>query len=236
MNKGNIIRLSESDLKDIIKDTANAIISEMAYPASFNMEEFKSLKSFAKRLEYCKSRLPRLGAGSSRVVFRVDDDKVLKLAKNRKGIAQNLAEIDVLTDGYSYSILPDIFDYDENGLFLEAELCRKATEKDFQNIYGVPWGAHCCAVYDEYNAHNGRKLYYNPYSKFQPVVDSVCHGEDNDTMSFFNEVHDYVANHHNDPIGDLTRIANWGIDYEGYFKLVDAGFNKDVAARYYGIK
>ena len=84
MNKGNIIRLSESDLKDIIKDTANAIISEMAYPASFNMEEFKSLKSFAKRMEYCKSRLPRLGAGSSRVVFRVDDDKVLKLAKKRK--------------------------------------------------------------------------------------------------------------------------------------------------------
>lgn len=231
-----IIRITEGNLRDIIGECVSAVISEMAYPASFNMDEFKSLNTFAKRLEYCKARLPRLGAGTSRVVFRVDDDKVLKLAKNRKGIAQNLAEIDVLTDGYSYSILPDIFDYDENGLFLEAELCRKATEKDFQNIYGVPWGAHCCAVFDEYNAHNGRKLYYNPYSQFQPVVDSVWNGEDNDTMSFFNEVHDYVANHHNDPIGDLTRIANWGIDYEGYFKLVDAGFNKDVATRYYGFK
>lgn len=231
-----IIRITEGNLRDIIGECVSAVISEMAYPASFNMEEFKSLNTFAKRLEYCKARLPRIGAGSSRVVFKVDDDKVLKLAKNRKGIAQNLAEIDVLTDGYSYAILPDIFEYDENGLFLECEICRKATEKDFQAIYGVPWGAHCCAVYEEYGVHNPRyrQRWINPYSQFQPIVDSIWQGEDNDTMYFFNEVHDYVANHSNDPVGDLVRIANWGIDSEGYFKLVDAGLNKEVGETYYG--
>lgn len=230
-----IIRITEGNLRDIIGESVGAVISEMAYPASFNMEEFKSLKTFAKRLEYCKARLPRLGAGSSRVVFKVDDDKVLKLAKNRKGIAQNLAEIDVLTDGYSYAILPDVFDYDENGLFLECEICRKATEKDFQAIYGVPWGALCCAIWEQYlNYNHQQKRYGNPYSKFEPIVQQVWQGEDNDTMYFFNEVWDYVANHSNDPVGDLTRVANWGIDSEGYFKLVDAGLNKEVGETYYG--
>lgn len=227
-----IIRIAEGNLRDIIGECVSAVISEMAYPASFNMDEFKRLKTFAKRLEYCKARLPRIGAGSSRVVFKVDNDKVLKLAKNRKGIAQNLVEINELTDIYSSVILPEIFDYDEDGLFLECELCRKATEKDFHAIYGVPWGALCCVAWKEYLNHNRRG--WNPYSEFEPVVQQIWKGGDNDTSEFLDNVREYVANHSNNPVYDLTRVANWGIDFEGYFKLVDCGLDDDVYRQYYG--
>ena len=68
------------------------IINEMAYPVSFNMDEFKMLKTFAARIKYCQARLQRISSGSSRIVYKIDNEKVLKLAKNRKGIAQNEAE------------------------------------------------------------------------------------------------------------------------------------------------
>ena len=64
--------------------TINEDIDEMAYPASFNMEEFKNCNSFAARVRYCQARLPRISSGSSRIVYKIDDEKVLKLAKNAK--------------------------------------------------------------------------------------------------------------------------------------------------------
>lgn len=75
------IYITESQYKNII--------GEMAYPVSFNFDEFKSLKSFAQRVRYCDEHLQKLGSGSSRIVYVVDNDKVLKLAKNKKGLAVN---------------------------------------------------------------------------------------------------------------------------------------------------
>ena len=68
------------------------IIDEMAYPVSFNMAEFKTLTMFAERIRYCQTRLQRISSGSARIVYKIDNEKVLKLAKSRKGIAQNEAE------------------------------------------------------------------------------------------------------------------------------------------------
>ena len=39
--------------------------------------------------------LARIGAGSSRVVFVADDQTAIKVAKNKKGLAQNELEIEV---------------------------------------------------------------------------------------------------------------------------------------------
>ena len=60
------------------------IINEMAYPVSFNMDEFKMLKTFAARIKYCQAKLQRISSGSSRIVYKIDNEKVLKLAKTVK--------------------------------------------------------------------------------------------------------------------------------------------------------
>ena len=75
-----------SELSKLIAET---VMDEMAYPVGFNMKTLISLPSFAKRLQYCMQYLKKIGAGSSRVVFAVDNEKVLKVAKNEKGIEQN---------------------------------------------------------------------------------------------------------------------------------------------------
>ena len=84
-------------MKNMIKLIENV---DEAYPASFNMEEFKNMKSFNQRIQYCEQNLQRISSGSSRIVYRIDDEKVLKLAKNKKGLAQNEAEVDFGTESY----------------------------------------------------------------------------------------------------------------------------------------
>ncbi|MBR4624207.1 MAG: nucleotidyltransferase domain-containing protein [Alphaproteobacteria bacterium] len=61
-------------------------LNEAAMPG-FNLQTLSSIKSFAGRLKYCKQMLgPSFGSGSSRIIFEIDDEKVLKLAKNKKAL------------------------------------------------------------------------------------------------------------------------------------------------------
>jgi hypothetical protein len=129
--------------KVFITESQMNYIKEMAYPISFNMEEFKNIKSFANRLKYCEERLKKLGAGTSRRVYQIDDEKCLKLAKNNKGIAQNIEEINLGNDMYAGSCFAKVYDYDPNGLFVEMELARNAKESDFERLVGIPFDVYC---------------------------------------------------------------------------------------------
>ena len=83
------------------------------YPSSFDMGTFKSLKSHAGRNRYAQEHLQRLSSGSSRIVYKIDDEKVLKLAKNDKGIAQNEVEIEYGQYPDIDDVVAKIFDYDD---------------------------------------------------------------------------------------------------------------------------
>ena len=198
----------------------------MAYPTSFNFDEFRQIRTFAERVRYCDARLVKLGAGSSRIVYKVDEDKVLKLAKNSKGLAQNQVEIRLGTEPY-YTCFAEVYEYDENGLWVEMQICTKAKASDFKAIYGVPFDALRCAMYDM--CGNG----FNPFADFRPIVQEIWDGEENDTQDFFNSVHEYIAGENLNSPGDLLRLSSWGITFEGYFILIDYGLNDDVFDTYY---
>lgn len=94
----------------------------------FNMNEFKKLvkrynthpdgitgepaSSPKNYFEYASLNLEELGKGSSRIVYLLSAKKVLKIALNVKGIAQNEAEIDIYTNPKTKAIIAKIFDYD----------------------------------------------------------------------------------------------------------------------------
>jgi len=108
------------------------------YPLSWNIEEFKNLKSFNKRIKYCEQNLQRISSGTSRIVYKIDETKVLKLAKNEKGVAQNKTEINFSEDYLWDMVVAKLFDYDEYGLWVEMELARKVTTSIWNNIVGIP--------------------------------------------------------------------------------------------------
>ena len=125
-------------MKNIIitEEQFKRLMQEMSYPTTFNMDEFKSLTSFQKRIEYCKQRLRRLGAGTSRIVYEIDEEKVLKLAKNGKGVAQNQEEIKLGADYYANSCgcCAEVYDYDDINWFV-----RKGFVLDKQEVKEYEW-------------------------------------------------------------------------------------------------
>ena len=127
-------------MKKVLRKLIREFIQEMEldedYPASFSMETFKSLGSHAGRNRYAAEHLKRIGSGSSRIVYKIDDEKVLKLAKNDKGISQNETEIQWGNERYFSSILAQTIDSDDKGLWVEMELARKISRPEFKKLVG----------------------------------------------------------------------------------------------------
>ena len=210
----------------------NIVLKEMAYPVSFNMDEFKSLKYFKQRIEYCQSRLPRISSGSSRIVYKVDNNKVLKLAKNRKGIAQNEAEAG---DYYKNSIdcFAEIYDCDNNYLWIEAQIAKKIKESDFKRLTGYGFDVICQWIRSCASRYN-RNISYN--KQYDKIFDSE-EFEENFEYSIFYYLEEYLGNYQLNSIGDLTRISSWGIvqDDNGEERavIIDSGLSDDVWDNYY---
>lgn len=219
------IIINESQLEHIIK--------EMAYPNTFNMDEFKSLTSFQKRVEYCRQRLKRLGAGTSRIVFEIDNEKVLKLAKNSKGVAQNQEEIRLGNDNF-VNCFTKVYDYDERGLFVEMEKARPAKESDFERLTGYPWDIYCDFLRRIANSytHPSRHTYIN-----RSYNDAYEHFNENwDSDNFMCNVFDYMMNYQLRTWGDLERISSYGVVQRPWGEdlvIIDFGLSEDVWNNYY---
>lgn len=209
----------------ITEEQEKLLMHEMAYPSSFNFDEFSQLKSFAQQVKYCEARLKRLSSGSSRIVYLVDGDKVLKLAKNKKGVAQNKTEIR-LSDCPYYTCFAPVYNYDPDGLWCEMEYCYKAIKSEFKRLYGVPFEALCCFILD-------LKGPYNIFSEYREIVDQVWENGDTDTQDLFNAVHDYIANEGLNVVLDLCRLSSWGITSDGCFVIVDYGLDNENYETFY---
>jgi len=111
-------------------------VDEMAYPTNFDFEKFRSINSFVGRIKYAKEMLlGRVGSGSGRAVFRIDDEKVLKVALNGKGVQQNSTEAGAYKQ--DYDAVARVFDYDQEGTWIEMELAKKINASRFQQLVGV---------------------------------------------------------------------------------------------------
>lgn len=98
------------------------------------MEEFKTIDSFSKREEYCNKHLIKINSGSSREVFKINEEVALKLAKNEKGIAQNKVECTIWHEKYD-NILARVYSYDEEGMYLEMELAKEIILKKVNTLF-----------------------------------------------------------------------------------------------------
>lgn len=194
------------------------------YPQSFNMEEFKKLNSFSKRIKYCEENLERINSGSSRIVYKIDDEKVLKLAKNAKGLAQNDVEIRNSQDYYISSLLADIFEYDENDLWLEMEYCKKLTFGRFKEITGVSF-KDFKYILNYANQESSNRRSYIRYSK-PDIYDDL------EDYEFVYSMVDYIQNY-DVLIGDLLRISSYGEDKHNNVVIIDYGLDNDVYKTHY---
>lgn len=202
-------------------------LNEAVYPENFDMEFFKSLRKFSQRIKYCENTLRRISSGSSRIVYQIDDATVLKLAKNQKGIAQN--KVEGQPDWYrdSIGLFAEVYDREENYLWIEMQLADRPKYSDFYRITGFTFRTICNWLGYIGNKYcDDKDAMYFRSEEFQEKYD----------YSILQRLEDYV-NNYNIPVGDLQRISSWGLVHdkngEEDIVLIDYGLDDNVFNTYY---
>lgn len=188
-------------------------------------DSFKTRHSFAalKRLLDNRPDVEYLGSGSSRLVYKVNEDKVLKIAKNVKGVAQNETEADWGLK--NYGVAAEWYDVSDEGIWIESEVCSKVKVTDFKKKLGFTFKYFCdCLRYCHYERNPGKYRYYH--------VEKPEGYEETYDNDFIRSFYDYIADF-GVPVGDLTRISSYGYNHEGNIVLVDTGLSDNVYDEYY---
>ena len=202
------------------------------YPSSWNIETFKSLRSFAQRIKYCEEHLQRISSGSARIVYKVDDEKVLKLAKNKKGLAQNELEAEYSRYNDLSDILARTFDSADDNTWVEMELARKVTPAVFKQVTGFNWEDFKKAMEKQYYRANPEKDRWGMADK-KVIPDELDQQmwEDEFVYPMLNLMANYDI-----PVGDLLRTSSYGVvkrDGQDAIVLIDYGLNNEVYDSYY---
>lgn len=200
---------------------------------TFNLDELSSIYSFRGRYNYCVQHLGKhVGKGSSRAVFQIDDEKVLKLAINDKGIAQN--EQEGQKDCYleQLDVVPKLFETDDDYKWIISEFVLPAKTQDFRVCLGVDentfyrfiitdWVERCGTSRDrQYQAHN-----MLPNEKFEQLL------ENENLMPW----DDYIGNYR-PAFGDMVAKRNYGMtlrDGNPTIVLLDSGLTEEIYDKFY---
>jgi hypothetical protein len=217
-------------MKLIITEKTYRRLFEMAYPSSFNPEEFMRLEPFSKKIRYCKEHLQPIAYGTGRYVFSIDNDKVLKLARNIKGIAQNQQEYIMSTDYVlnSAGIIGEIFDYDEDYKWLEMEWLDSITVAQFKQKTGITFQNYKEVLFYFFYSTFRTKNSWGPSYQKPKNYDEVW---ENENISPFLEC---IGNYKDFFTYDLARIGSYGLSRkDGKIKIRDAGLTNSVFQNYY---
>lgn len=188
-------------------------------------DAFKTRHSFAglRRIMDTTDGIEYIASGSARAVYKVSDDKVLKIAKNPKGIGQNETEAD--WGLRNYGVAAEWYDVSDQGIWIESEICSKVKITDFKKELGFTFKYFCdCLRYHHYEVNPGHYRYSKPQKP-----DGYEDTYDNDFIRAF---YDYIGDF-GVPVGDLVRISSYGRNQKGEIVLVDTGLNEDVFNNYY---
>ena len=198
----------------------------MLNESNFDIKEFEKINSFIARKRYADEYLRKIGAGSSRIVYETPDGKVLKLAKNPKGIAQNEYECGLGNDYYAADYITEIFDCDPNNLWILSEKAKKLTPTRFKQLTGVPIDGLNTFLHNMYAKNNPSKRMH------------VFGGVDNNFYlenEFAKGIIEFMLTY-DMPAGDLGRLSSYGEvirDGQPDVVLVDYGLSQDVYSSYY---
>lgn len=202
-------------------------LDEAPIPDDWDKGVFSDSGSFRGMLRHAIERSTKIGTGSSRVAFQIPfegRETILKIAKNKKGLAQNEAEVDALANDWylkKLNITIPIIDYDETSerpRWIHMEKASKVSPSEFRRITGG--SPDDLIAYALYASGRIAKGYYGDKNKINPDADVVS--------SFV----DYVGSYTHHPVGDYTRLANWGL-YKGNLVIIDIGLTDDVYSSHY---
>lgn len=188
---------------------------------SFSLDVFKTLPNESIMLAYAENYLDEIGRGSSRGVFVLTSKKVLKVALNPKGLAQNRAEVQVYTDPATADTAAAIHDADEEGRWLISDVVRPlSSEEEFRKLTGVEWSDFVVDLEATLSSTARATWGHADMRKdAQPFTKAVYKMAEMGSSRL--------------KVGDLTELGHWGKTPDGRVVILDYGFTEDVATKHY---
>lgn len=200
----------------LLRNYIQELLHEKAQMApGFNVNALKGMKTVPEIYQYVKKFLKPMGRGSSRMTFLLGGKKILKLAKNQAGIAQNEAEVDVYTNPSTKNVVSRIYSYDPQYKWLVSELVKPLSWDEFEKV--TRWG----------------------WQEFVDCLKSALVGggfQEKDVpqhmQQWFNAVLQ-MAKANNLSLGDLKVDDHWGKTADNRVVLLDYGLTHDVGEKHY---
>jgi len=119
LKENKTIIITESQRKQLLEVISGNTRSDFFQ----ELDTYASVEDYGDCFKLCRQYLgDAIGSGSSRTVFQLDDEKVLKLAMSERGMAQNKAEIDAYRRTTKFKdIFPQIFSVGYNNTYYISE-------------------------------------------------------------------------------------------------------------------
>lgn len=202
---------------------------------NFDTDNFKSIKFFKSRFDYCKQTLGKpIGNGSSRIVWKLNDKLVIKLAKNKKGLAQNQAEINLLKNNLYKNMFTKIYEFDNvNYQWLITEKAQKLTNNLTQKILNIDYDTFedfCISTW-----MSKPEFINQPYYKELPKHYKKMLVNNKPLQQWYRFI---MKNNQIYSIAELINPSNLGVvirNNQPQIIIIDAGFNEDIAKNQYNI-
>lgn len=191
----------------------------------FDLEYLNSLKSYSDKIKYVKSKLKKIGEGTSRIVFDMEDGYVIKLAKNEKGLDQNLTDGDWGLQKMYPELIPELKDKDEKDdcYWIIVKKANKINSAKFKSLTGMSFNEFSNAITEADYNRLGKIKWANVSDSVKKMLD------DEDSIVY--KVNDIIGNY-DILVGDLVKISSWG-EIDGKAKIVDAGLTNTTFNTHY---
>lgn len=209
-------------------------LMEAPLPDDWDADIFNPRIPFRTRVEYAKQRAEYVAQGSSRIAYKIPyegRDTVLKIAKNRKGMAQNAVEARTMDDWYlrTLGLFVPIIDYDEKSstpTWLHFEYAEPVKDSDFVRETGVY--ARDLVKYAEIvvDGVDPRRPMWAGQTKPSGI------NEDSELVQDFVSFYGNYGGKGSVNISDYTNPKNWG-RYRGKLVIVDIGLSDSVYHKHY---
>ena len=204
--------------------------------ATNDKQPFESIAKKAVGLD-----LEYLGSGTSRTVYGLGGDKVIKIALNVKGIEQNKLEAFAGRDAVVAKIIAKVFDSDDEYYWIVSERLTPITDaadfKEAEDIVGVSWNE----VREIFGLSKSAKVTGTVPQGAAARAKSSGSGKASGSapagcatgQAFLDAVKELKDRYTDLLPGDIAKIDSWGTTKKGCLVLYDYGITKKVYDKYY---
>ena len=193
---------------------------------NFDWNTFTSLKNPVQLKNYLDENLSQLGVGSSRAVYLLDEDNVIKIAINVAGAKQNRKEVQISKDPKYSSIIAKAYEFGPNFLWTKNErvfpLEDETGKEVFKQYYGV-------------SADTAIK---HP-DKLEDIIEKTKKTEDSDKRNIrlkklnILKLLQEMKKDYKIALIDFEDYHQWGKTKDGRIVVLDYGYDYDIYKQHY---